>query len=263
MKRIVLAIPLLAIAGSLAAQTPVKKSAPKTQTTAVKKTVSKVSPSKKFVAAPHLVMKNKLDSASYAFGNAMARNLKEGGLSGLNYALLNKGMQDAFAGAKGQMDEQTSQKAINTIFEVYAKVREEQKKAEFADVIKAGENFLAQNKQKPGIITTASGLQYEVITAGTGTKPKATDKVTVHYKGTLLDGKEFDSSYKSNNPVTFGLTQVIRGWTEGVQLMNEGSKYRFFIPYQLAYGARGAGADIKPFSTLIFEVELLKVNGEQ
>jgi len=122
-----------------------------------------------------------------------------------------------------------------------------------------GQAFLAENGKKEGITTTASGLQYKVLTEGTGKKPKATDTVKVHYRGTLLDGTEFDSSYKRKEPIEFGLNQVIRGWTEGVQLMSEGSKYEFYIPSNLAYGPRGAGGDIGPDETLIFEVELLAV----
>ena len=125
--------------------------------------------------------------------------------------------------------------------------------------LQKGEQFLAENAKKPEIKTTASGLQYEVLTPGTGKSPKATDTVLVHYKGTLLDGKEFDSSYKRNQPIEFPLNGVIPGWTEGVQLMKEGGKYRFFIPSKLAYGSRGAGGAIGPDETLIFDVELLKV----
>jgi FKBP-type peptidyl-prolyl cis-trans isomerase FkpA len=124
----------------------------------------------------------------------------------------------------------------------------------------AGTAFLAENAKKPNIITTASGLQYEVLTPGTGTvSPKATDNVTVHYKGTTIDGKEFDSSYSRGEPATFPLNRVIAGWTEGVQLMKEGAKYRFFIPSELAYGEQGAGRAIGPNSTLIFDVELIKI----
>ncbi|MCK5831137.1 MAG: FKBP-type peptidyl-prolyl cis-trans isomerase [Methylococcales bacterium] len=121
----------------------------------------------------------------------------------------------------------------------------------------AGEAFLAKNTKKENIKTTASGLQYEVLTKGEGKSPAATDTVTVHYKGTTLEGKEFDSSYSRNSPATFPLNRVIAGWTEGLQLMNVGAKYRFFIPSNLAYGERGAGADIGPNAALIFEVELL------
>ncbi len=125
--------------------------------------------------------------------------------------------------------------------------------------LETGKAFLAENGKKEGITTTPTGLQYKVHTEGTGKKPKATDTVKVHYRGTLLDGTEFDSSYKRREPIEFGLNQVIRGWTEGVQLMTEGSKYEFFIPSELAYGSRGAGGDIGPDETLIFEVELLAV----
>lgn len=121
----------------------------------------------------------------------------------------------------------------------------------------AGEAFLAENATKENIVTTASGLQYEILTEGEGPSPSATTSVTVHYKGTSLDGKEFDSSYSRNAPATFPLNRVIAGWTEGLQLMNVGAKYRFFIPSELAYGQRGAGADIGPNAALIFEVELL------
>ncbi len=125
--------------------------------------------------------------------------------------------------------------------------------------LKEGEAFLAANAKKPGVKTLPSGLQYMVIKEGTGRQPSATDQVTVHYKGTLIDGTEFDSSYRRGQPATFPLNQVIKGWTEGVQLMKEGATYRFFIPPQLGYGARGAGGIIGPNATLIFDVELLSV----
>lgn len=125
--------------------------------------------------------------------------------------------------------------------------------------LEKGQQFLQENAKKEGVKTTASGLQYEVLTPGTGKSPKATDTVLVHYKGTLINGTEFDSSYKRGEPIEFPLNQVIKGWTEGVQLMKEGAKYRFFIPSNLAYGPRGAGGAIGPDETLIFDVELLKV----
>jgi FKBP-type peptidyl-prolyl cis-trans isomerase len=126
-------------------------------------------------------------------------------------------------------------------------------------VAESGAAFLAENAKKPGVTVTASGLQYEVIKSGDGRSPVATDKVTVHYRGTLIDGREFDSSYKRGEPATFPLNRVIAGWTEGVQLMKEGDKWRFFIPSNLGYGTRGAGGMIGPNETLIFEVELIKV----
>jgi FKBP-type peptidyl-prolyl cis-trans isomerase FkpA len=122
-----------------------------------------------------------------------------------------------------------------------------------------GEKFLEDNSKKEGVVTTASGLQYKVLTEGTGKSPKATDTVLVHYEGTLIDGKVFDSSYRRGEPIEFPLNRVIAGWTEGVQLMKEGAKFRFYIPSRLAYGPRGAGRDIGPNEALIFDVELLKV----
>ncbi len=123
-----------------------------------------------------------------------------------------------------------------------------------------GEKFLQDNATKEGVHVTASGLQYQILTPGTGKSPKATDTVLVHYRGTLINGREFDSSYKRNEPIEFPLNRVIAGWTEGVQLMSEGAKFKFFIPSKLAYGSRGAGRDIGPNEALIFEVELLKVS---
>ncbi|MBQ9426170.1 MAG: FKBP-type peptidyl-prolyl cis-trans isomerase [Paludibacteraceae bacterium] len=129
----------------------------------------------------------------------------------------------------------------------------------YGDVKGQGEAFLKENAQKEGIHVTESGLQYEVLTMGKGPKPSATDRVKVHYHGTLMDGTVFDSSYERGEPIVFGLNQVIKGWTEGVQLMPVGSKFRFFIPYDLAYGERGAGEQIPPYSMLIFEVELISI----
>ncbi len=122
-----------------------------------------------------------------------------------------------------------------------------------------GALFLAENAKRPEVTTTASGLQYEILKDATGDKPFSQSRVTVHYEGKLIDGKVFDSSYKRNQPATFGLNQVISGWTEGVQLMSEGAKYRFFIPHNLGYGARGAAGAIPPFAALIFDVELIKI----
>ncbi|RDC57375.1 FKBP-type peptidyl-prolyl cis-trans isomerase [Pedobacter chinensis] len=211
-------------------------------------------------------LKSGLDSTSYAFGTSIGAGLKSTGLSTLNYDVLLKGLKDAFTGGKTILDQQQAQQCINDALSqasaVKNKAEAEANKIKYAPMIKEGQTFLEENKKRAGVQTTASGLQYEVLTAGTGVKPTATDSVLVHYKGTLLNGQQFDSSYDRGEPISFPLNRVIPGWTEGVQLMPAGSKYKFFIPYNLAYGERGAGADIPPYSTLIFEVELLKVNGK-
>ena len=150
-----------------------------------------------------------------------------------------------------------------SLVQAFFKEQEDKQRAAAAEAGKvakaAGESFLADNAKKEGVVVLPSGLQYQVLKEGNGKKPSSTDQVKCHYEGTLIDGTIFDSSYQRNEPATFGLNQVIAGWTEGVQLMSEGAKYRFFIPYNLAYGERGAGAQIPPFAALVFDVELLKV----
>lgn len=204
----------------------------------------------KTVAAPAL--KSQVDSASYAFGLSIAGDIKSRGVSSLNYSLLAKAMSDTFEGKPTLLSPEKSQDLIMAFLGSLEKKK-------YEGTIAEGTKFLSDNSKKPGIVTLPSGLQYEVISAGTGEKPKATDEVTVNYKGTLLNGKQFDSSYDRGEPATFVLNQVIPGWTEGLQQMPVGSKYRFFIPYALAYGERAAGPDITPYSTLIFEVELIKI----
>lgn len=222
-------------------------------------TVSKTSVATKGSLKP-VTFKNTLDSASYALGINVGSSFKSGGLNTINYELFNKGLRDVFAKANPTLTQEQCQTVINNLFSGFNKQKEEEEKKKYLPNVNAGNQFLAANKIKPGIKATASGLQYEVITQGTGEKPTASDQVTVNYRGTLLDGTEFDSSYKRGEPATFGLNQVIPGWTEGVQLMQVGSKYRFFVPYNLAYGSRATpDGSIPPFSTLIFEVELIKI----
>ncbi|SHF71801.1 FKBP-type peptidyl-prolyl cis-trans isomerase [Pedobacter caeni] len=199
--------------------------------------------------------RNSLDSASYAFGANMSSSMKNDGLGSLNYDLLLKGLKDGFEGRPLLITKEQSQAPISNLFNGLSKKK-------FAVNITEGKTFLENNKKQAGVQVTPSGLQYIVLKAGDGIKPKVTDTVLAHYKGTLLNGKQFDSSYDRNEPLSLPLNRVIAGWTEGMQLMSTGSKYKFFIPYQLAYGERGAGQDIPPYSTLIFEVELLKVNGK-
>lgn len=207
--------------------------------------------SKPAVASQASIVTSK-DSASYAFGLSVAENLKSLGITGLNYTVLSKAMNDVFEGNKLLIASEQSQKVIyNYITEA--------NKAKFAGSIAEGNKFLEDNKKKTGIVTTPSGLQYQILQPGSGAKPNATDEVTVHYKGTLLNGKQFDSSYDRKEPTALTLNNVIPGWTEGVQLMPMGAKYRFFVPYQLGYGEKGAGNDIPPYSVLIFEIELIKI----
>lgn len=194
---------------------------------------------------------------SYSYGLVIARQLTERGIE-IDLAQFTKAFETILAKGVPALNEDQ----VAATFEENQKILD-MKNASEEDkaVMAAGQKFLEENKAKEGVKTTASGLQYEVITAAEGAKPKATDTVTVHYHGTLLDGTVFDSSVERGEPTEFPLNRVIPGWTEGVQLMSVGEKYRFFIPYDLAYGERGAGADIKPFSTLIFEVELLGIGG--
>ena len=219
-----------------------------TKTLPAKPSVIKPLPVKPVPAKPMTMA----DSASYSFGLKIAQNLKSDGVTTLNYVLLNKAMQDVFAGKPLLISDEKAGPVISNFLQKASKVK-------FASLEAEGVTFLAANKMKPNVKTTVSGLQYEILTQGTGAKPIATDDVTVHYKGTLLNGKQFDSSYDRNEPLPLSLQNVIPGWTEGVQLMNIGSKYRFFVPYNLGYGERGAGQDLPPFSTLIFDIELIKI----
>ncbi|WP_316823598.1 FKBP-type peptidyl-prolyl cis-trans isomerase [Pedobacter gandavensis] len=202
-----------------------------------------------------VVFRNNLDSASYALGLSMASSMKKDGLSTLNYDLMIKGMKDVLEGRTLLISQEESQAPISNLFSSLNKKK-------YLPMINEGKAFLENNRKNPEVKETPSGLQYIVIKEGTGIKPKATDTVLAHYRGTLLNGKQFDSSYDRNEPLSLPLNRVIPGWTEGIQLMSTGSKYKFFIPYQLAYGERAMGNDIPAYSTLIFEVELLKVNGQ-
>lgn len=193
-----------------------------------------------------------MDKVSYALGLSLGQNMASSGVKTIEFDDLVAGMKAIMNKEKPAISFDEAQEVLNTFFaELEAKVAG-QAKAE-------GEAFLADNAKREGVIVTPSGLQYEVLTAAEGKKPKATDKVKVHYEGTLIDGTVFDSSYRRGEAISFGLNQVIKGWTEGVQLMSVGAKYKFFIPYNLAYGERGAGAQIPPYAALIFTVELLGI----
>ena len=193
-----------------------------------------------------------MDKISYAIGLSMGQNLMGSGVTSLEYANLAAGIKDVLEKNQPQISYQEAQQVLGKFFsELEQKIAGEAKAA--------GEAFLAENAKREGVKVTESGLQYEVLEATIGQKPKATDKVRVHYEGTLIDGTVFDSSYKRGESITFGLNQVIKGWTEGLQLMSIGSKYKLYLPYQLAYGERGAGANIPPYAALIFTVELLGI----
>jgi FKBP-type peptidyl-prolyl cis-trans isomerase len=195
---------------------------------------------------------SKVDSASYAIGMQIGQNFAQQGLDTImNIDLIIAGLKDQIA-KEAKLDIAQTDKIVNDFFM-------EQQKSASSGKIKEGEDFLKENGKREGVVTTASGLQYEVITMGTGPKPTISSTVKTHYRGTLLNGTEFDSSYKRNEPISFPLNGVIKGWTEGLQLMPVGSKFKFYIPYHLAYGERGAGQLIGPYETLIFEVELIAI----
>jgi len=209
-------------------------------------------------AAEEMTLKSEKDKVSYIIGREIGNNLKSQTID-VDPEILARGIKDAFSGAKPIMTEE-EMREVMTAFqkEVMAK-RQELAKQLGEKNKKEGESFLAQNKTKEGVKTLPSGLQYKVIKAGTGKKPKATDTVTTQYRGTLTDGTEFDSSYSRGQPATFPVNGVIPGWTEALQLMEEGAKWQVFVPSNLAYGERGAGPKIGPNATLIFEIELISV----
>lgn len=200
-----------------------------------------------------------MDKVSYALGLGIGQQLSDMGAKGLNIDDFSQAIKDVIAGTKPQISNEEAQSLVQTFFQEQ-EAKQRAAAAEKGKVAMAeGQNFLNENAKKEGVITLPSGLQYQVLSEGTGKKPKATDQVKCHYEGMLVDGTLFDSSIQRGEPATFGLNQVIAGWTEGLQLMKEGAKYRFFIPYHLGYGEHGAGSSIPPFATLIFDIELIEV----
>ena len=200
-----------------------------------------------------------MDKVSYALGLGIGRQLSDMGAQELNIDDFAQAIKDVIAGRKPLVDNREAQQIVQDFFQ-----KQEQKQraaaAEKHKVQKAeGEKYLAENAKKEGVVTLPSGLQYQVLREGNGRKPKATDQVRCHYEGMLIDGTLFDSSIQRGEPATFPMNGVIAGWTEGLQLMQEGAKYRLFIPYHLGYGERGAGGSIPPFAALVFDVELLEV----
>jgi len=198
------------------------------------------------------------DTLSYALGVNIGGSFKQGGLDTLiQLETLHEAMKNSLDTSSELLINR--EEAATFLQSYFQKLQEKQAQAEFGSKIAEEKAFFAKNKTKEGIIETASGLQYEVLKEGTGLKPTAQNQVTVHYTGMLIDGNVFDSSVQRGEPATFGVGQVIKGWTEALQLMQEGAKWKLYIPSELGYGARGAGQSIPPYSTLIFEVELLKI----
>ena len=201
---------------------------------------------------------NAQDSISYSIGTDIGKNLKRGAYP-INVAALAQGIEDIMAEKESLLTDEEVKNMLN-LYRKEAQAAQQKVKTEQGEKnMTEGPKFLEENKTKEGVVVLPSGLQYKILTEGKGKSPKATDKVKVHYKGTLIDGTEFDSSYKRNQPAEFAVNGVIKGWTEAIQLMKEGSKWMLYIPADLAYGARGAGAQIGPNATLVFEVELLEV----
>jgi FKBP-type peptidyl-prolyl cis-trans isomerase len=205
-----------------------------------------------------LVLNTQKDKTSYAIGMNVGKGLHRDSVD-IDPAILMRGLKDALAGGKTLLTDQEAQATLTSLQNDLRKKQQEMRQQATETNKKEGEAFLAANKTKDGVVALPSGLQYKILQEGTGPKPAATDSVVCNYRGTLLDGKEFDSSYKRGQPATFPVTGVIKGWTEALQLMPVGSKWQLFVPSELAYGDRGAGADIKPGATLIFEVELVSI----
>lgn len=203
-------------------------------------------------------LKDPKDKVSYSIGLDIGSTLKKQNID-VNADTLIQGLKDALTGAKPQLTEEQMKETMTAFSQELRQKQQAATQEASQKNATEGEKFLAENKKKPGVKTTASGLQYKVLKEGSGPSPKESDTVVTNYRGTLINGTEFDSSYKRNEPVTFPVNGVIKGWTEALQLMKKGSKYQLFVPAELAYGPRGAGQDIGPNETLIFEVELVDV----
>jgi FKBP-type peptidyl-prolyl cis-trans isomerase len=205
--------------------------------------------------------KTQKDKVSYAIGMNIGANLHRQSVD-VDPNIVRQGLEDALTGGKTLLSEDEARAALTELQNDLRKKQQEKMQAAGEANKKEGDAFLAANKTKDGVVTLPSGLQYKILTSGTGPKPAASDSVVCNYRGTLIDGKEFDSSFKRGQPATFPVGGVIKGWTEALQLMPVGSKWQLFIPSDLAYGERGQGADIGPNATLIFEVELLSIQSK-
>lgn len=200
-----------------------------------------------------------MDKLSYALGLGIGRQLAQMGAENLNIDDFAAAIKDVISGGELKVSDADAQKLVTEYFRAQEEKTNAKKAEKGRKAKEEGEAYLAENAKKEGVVTLPSGLQYQVIKEGNGRKPKATDRVKCHYEGFLIDGTVFDSSIQRGEPAVFPLNQVIKGWTEGLQLMSEGAKYRFFIPYGLGYGANGAGSSIPPYAALVFDVELIEV----
>jgi len=247
---------LVLLGAMFAQQAPAKNSQSAPATTTKKTTNVKRAPAAGAKPKP-ATLTTEQDKVSYAIGMSMAKSLKRQSVD-VEPDVVAKGLKDVLTGNKTLLSDE---EARDTLTGLQAKQQEKAQQVALSNK-KEGEEFLAANKSKEGIVTLPSGLQYKILKAGSGPKPSATDAVSCNYRGTLINGTEFDSSYKRGEPATFPVSGVIKGWTEALQLMPVGSKWQLFIPSDLAYGQRGAGADIGPNATLLFEVELLSIQAK-
>ncbi len=207
----------------------------------------------------NLKLQSDLDTLSYSLGLSISSNFKNQGLDSIKSDFFKKAMDDVYGDEKTLMSKQEAEMWLNSYFKKMQEKSMEKQKESSRGIIEEGEKFLAENSKKEGVVSLPSGLQYKILKKGKGVSPGFTDKVKTHYHGTLLNGQVFDSSVDRGEPISFPVNGVIKGWTEALQLMSPGSKWKLFIPYDLAYGERGAGASIPSYATLIFEVELLEI----
>ena len=226
------------------------------------KTTPKAGTAAKSGASGAVTLKTDKEKASYAIGVKIGKDMQRQAID-IDPAIVGRGLKDAFTDSKILMTESEMRATLFAFQTDMNGKLEAKRKQEGEAAQKEGEAFLASNKSRPGVTTLPSGLQYKILTTGSGPKPTASDSVVCHYRGTFINGKEFDSSYKHGEAITFAVTGVIKGWTEALQLMPVGSKWQLFIPSNLAYGEQGHGADIPPNATLIFEVELISIVGKK
>jgi len=262
---ILLAGTALLLGSSSAQQAPATNTQPsaaaKTQKTPAAKTHTAPGTTSATKSSTGSALTTDKEKASYALGMNIGRGLSKQPVD-VDATAVARGLKDALSGGKTLLTDEEAAAALATLQDQVKKATEAKMEEVAAENKKAGDAFLAENKTKDGVVTLPSGLQYKILTAGTGPKPTATDTVVCQYKGTLLDGTEFDSSYKRGQPATFAVGRIIKGWTEALELMPVGSKWQLFIPADLAYGERGAGGVIPPNATLIFEVELVSIQGK-